>query len=357
MMPVYDTYLAANTPQGFVSRFDQMNREKLSRLFIIKGTSGNGKSTFMRHVAARLAEQGYELEQIHCSADSASLDGLLIPELRAALLDGTAPHTVEPRWPFAFETVVELFSALDGEAVYARREEVFRASETHRALMERAQRLITSAGALESDAMRLQDACLDQQKLRAAAVRLSRKLFGRPAGEQGSEEFRFLSAIGGETFWNAVTARCDRLFVLEEDVGAARHFLAAVRNMGRAAGQPVTTFYCPMRPADRIEHLVFPQAGVGFVTSNAAHRFPITGEKRINCRRFVDLPALRRAAPQLTFDRRTGRGLLRSAEEALRQAKEAHDRLESVYSAALRPDVLLEQEERLMRSLLSSERA
>ena len=120
-MPVYDSYLAANTPQGFISRFDQLNRERLDRLYIIKGTSGNGKSTFMRRIAERLAAEGRELERIHCSADSASLDGLLIPELRAALLDGTAPHVVEPRWPFAFETVVGLFSALDGEAVYARR--------------------------------------------------------------------------------------------------------------------------------------------------------------------------------------------------------------------------------------------
>ena len=350
-MPVYDSYLAANTPQGFISRFDQLNRERLDRLYIIKGTSGNGKSTFMRRIAERLAAEGRELERIHCSADSASLDGLLIPELRAALLDGTAPHVVEPRWPFAFETVVGLFSALDGEAVYARREEVFRASEAYSAQMERAQRLIASAGALESDAIRLQDACIDQQKLRGAAVCLSRKLFGKPCGEQGSEEFRFLSAIGGETFWNSVVIRCERLFVLEEDVGAARHFLGAVRNMGRAAGQPVVTYMCPMRPADRIEHLLFPKAGVGFVTSNAAHRFPVADEKRINCRRFVDLGSLRRAAPQLTFDRRTERGLLRSAEEALHAAKEAHDRLEAVYGAALRPEVLAEQEERLYRSL------
>lgn len=350
-MPAYDSYLAANTPQGFVSRFDQLNRERLERLYIIKGTSGNGKSTFMRHIAERMEKQGELVERIHCSADSSSLDGLLIPELGVALLDGTAPHTVEPRWPFAFETVVELFSALDGEQIYERREEVFRASAAHRALLERAQRLIASAGALDADAVRLQDACIDRQKLRAAAFRLSRKLFGRSEREQGGEEIRFLSAIGGETFWNAVTARCEQIFVLEEDVGAARHFLAAVRNMGRAAGQPVVTFMCPMRPADRIEHLVFPQAGIGFVTSNTAHRFPIADEKRINCRRFVELSALRRAAPQLTFDRRVGRGLLRSAVETLRLAKEAHDRLENIYTAALRPEVLTETEEKLAREL------
>jgi hypothetical protein len=89
-------FLGANTPQGFVSRFDQLSGpEDGWRLFVIKGGPGTGKSSLMKKVAQAFDNQA--LEFIHCSSDADSLDAVILPESRLSIADGTAPHAVMPK--------------------------------------------------------------------------------------------------------------------------------------------------------------------------------------------------------------------------------------------------------------------
>ena len=93
-------FLGANSPQGFYSLYDQLlSPETANAIYIIKGGPGCGKSTLMRQVAAQAAQAGETAEYILCSGDPDSLDGVVLPRLKAALVDGTAPHVIEPKYP------------------------------------------------------------------------------------------------------------------------------------------------------------------------------------------------------------------------------------------------------------------
>lgn len=86
-------FLGANTPQGFVSRFDQLTDSRDGwRCFVLKGGPGTGKSTLMRKVAASLEQRCQRIEYIHCSSDADSLDGVIAPELKFCIADGTSPQ-------------------------------------------------------------------------------------------------------------------------------------------------------------------------------------------------------------------------------------------------------------------------
>lgn len=86
-------FLGANSPGGFYSLYDQLlPPERAQCIYILKGGPGCGKSTLMRRVAQRMEEKGIPVERILCSGDPDSLDGVVIPALEAALVDGTAPH-------------------------------------------------------------------------------------------------------------------------------------------------------------------------------------------------------------------------------------------------------------------------
>ncbi|MCI8594748.1 MAG: hypothetical protein HFF09_05780 [Oscillospiraceae bacterium] len=93
--PQIEFFLGANSPSGFYSLYDQLlPPESAAAIYILKGGPGCGKSTLMRAVSKRCKEAGYEVEHILCSGDPASLDAVIIPALRAAIVDGTAPHAV-----------------------------------------------------------------------------------------------------------------------------------------------------------------------------------------------------------------------------------------------------------------------
>lgn len=86
-------FLGANTPQGFVSRFDQLADPADGwREFVIKGGPGTGKSTLMHKIADEFQPVTEHLELIHCSSDVDSLDGVIIHDRKVSIADGTPPH-------------------------------------------------------------------------------------------------------------------------------------------------------------------------------------------------------------------------------------------------------------------------
>lgn len=86
-------FLGANTPDGFYSLFDSFLKEpQLRDVYVIKAGPGTGKSTFMKRIAAALTGKDLTIHYITCSSDPASLDGIYVPELGMAVVDGTSPH-------------------------------------------------------------------------------------------------------------------------------------------------------------------------------------------------------------------------------------------------------------------------
>lgn len=94
-----------NSAAGFYSYYHS-GLSAMDWIYILKGGPGTGKSTFMRHLAASFRDRGFNVELWQCSSDDDSLDGLLIPALSTAVIDGTAPHTMDPVYPGVREVIL-----------------------------------------------------------------------------------------------------------------------------------------------------------------------------------------------------------------------------------------------------------
>jgi hypothetical protein len=97
-----------NTSQGFFSFYEYMVKESVKRKMILKGGPGVGKSTFMKKVGQYFADRGVDVEYHWCSSDNDSLDGVVIGRHEICLLDGTAPHVIDPRFPGAVDEIVNI---------------------------------------------------------------------------------------------------------------------------------------------------------------------------------------------------------------------------------------------------------
>ena len=106
---VRNFFAGGNTCLGFYSLFHNIIKQKdASKIFILKGGPGVGKSTFMKHIGNALVKKGYNIEQYWCSSDNTSLDGIVITKLGVCLLDGTAPHVIDPKTPGAVDEIIHL---------------------------------------------------------------------------------------------------------------------------------------------------------------------------------------------------------------------------------------------------------
>ena len=109
-------FLGANSCKGFESHFsDCYDARDGWCAYIIKGGPGTGKSSFMRHFASHAIQKGEEVILCPCSSDPESLDGVILPRKKTVLLDGTAPHVVEPSFPGVCEEIINLGEFWDAE--------------------------------------------------------------------------------------------------------------------------------------------------------------------------------------------------------------------------------------------------
>lgn len=335
--PMY--FLGAATPRGFRSLFaDAYNPEDGWRAFIMKGGPGSGKSTMMKKIYAALDDTGEPAELIPCASDPASLDGVIFEGLKTCILDGTAPHVLEPIYPGACETILNTGDCWNAEELYRHRAKIIEANAEIARLHDRAGRYITAAGALIADSHHIALEHTDTAKAaRFAAALMGRKLPKVKKGSTGTETRRFLSAVtpmGHLFFEDTIHMMADDIVVIEDEYGAvSRTILAMARAEALEHGLSVITCLCPLSVDEKIEHLFIPSLSLAFCTSNRYH--PVTAEGRaIHVRRFIDAGAIRLKKQRLSFNRKAARELIASAALTLAEAREAHNTLEKIYMHA-----------------------
>ena len=130
---VTDTFFAArNSHGGFQSLFDEVfNPRDYTKLFILKGGPGTGKSTFMRGLVSFANGHGIDAEAVLCSSDPSSLDGVIMEKVgrRIAVIDGTAPHCKDPIFPGAVDEIINLGESFNSKMLEEKRTEILQLSE------------------------------------------------------------------------------------------------------------------------------------------------------------------------------------------------------------------------------------
>lgn len=330
-----DFFLGTTTPAGFKGYFRQLGQEPGMQLYLIKSGPGCGKSTMMKQLAQRSAGP---VQRIHCSSDPDSLDGVVFCGQNAAILDATAPHTLEPLAPGADEVVVSLYHTISPEALRPHREEIKELFAQNAALRSRAARYIASAGSLLLDSRRAEACSTDFEKARRYVKRLCARLLPRKGGA-GSEQIRLLSAITpqGPVFYSGtIRALADRAVVFRDEYGAASRFLLEqIRSEALARGYSIITCPCALHPEDKIDHILIPSLRLAFVTDNSWHPAALPGQQAVRCSRFWDRTNLAGFRTRLRFNARAAQELVQQAVDLMASAKACHDELESYYRAAV----------------------
>lgn len=333
-------FLGANTPQGFVSRFDQLADADLGwRQFVIKGGPGTGKSTMMKKIVAAYQDKSSKIEQIHCSSDVDSLDGVIIHDIKTSIADGTSPHVIEPKYPGAFEQLVDLSVCWDENKLFECREEIMDISRKISRCHEHCCRFLGAAGSLLSDTYRIALEATMPTKVKKAAARIVHNEFrGTPDGT-AKESVRFISAVtnkGCVMFSETANTLCDRIWLIDDAYGASsRLLLGELRTLALEGGWDIITCYCPLSPFEKIEHLFIPSLRIGFMTQNLFMTPDVEPYKIIRSRRFTDPDLLKKSRKRIAFNKKAATHMIERAAALLAEAKNKHDILEDYYVKAM----------------------
>ncbi len=327
-------FLAANSANGFINEFGNMCTAEY-KTYIIKGGPGCGKSSFMKKVAKMAENNGEKVVFCPCSSDPDSLDAVIFEDKKIIILDGTAPHTVDPVYPAVCQEILNFGQFWDNQKIKDKNK-VIQVTNLNKALHKTASCYITAAGGLLYDNFKMAENCTDIKKVERFAEKLCQKHIPQKIGN-GEENAKFLAAItpkGFISFPETITNSCQNLIIIKDEfLSVSSLVLKHVRGFALKNGYKISTFKNPLFP-HLIDHIILPELSLGFLTENRFINFE-SDIRRVHSRRFVDSRLLHFSKNRIKFNNKASKELLETAFLTLKEAKIVHDELENFYIKAM----------------------
>ena len=332
-----------NSSQGFYS-FYASGLSATEKIHILKGGPGTGKSSLMRHVAETCRKHGIDVELWQCSSDNDSLDGVLIPSRSVAVIDGTAPHIMDPIYPGVRETIINLGAYWD-EAILARNKcDIISISRHIAAVFNKAYDLLREAARydaqLRDDRREKHIFDFDAETLLGDILKedtpLIRHLFAAAVTPKGVIDLRRALCLDHR----------QRIYLIGGKRSQREICLKKIIAAGKRRGLAIDIFHGHLDP-EEIILVSFPKRGVVFST---AEQFPPETREGDKIIRFDSVPLFDEQQKALT----KRDALIDEAVAHLRVAHRLHDELERYYIAAMDFDAVDSIAAELSQNILKS---
>jgi len=256
-------FAAANGFSGFRSYFNKIfSPEDYTRVYVLKGGPGTGKSSLMKRICTHFMENGNVCEAIYCSSDPSSLDGIIIANLGVAVLDGTAPHIHEPTLIGARERFLDLSAFLDGRALKDNKEEISALCSAKSRRYQQIYEYLKVIAIYDNAIRRLAFNAFEQDKLEKS---VEKSLLYAQKKQKYEKKVRIRSAMSadGHIILNTYAKKARKRFALSDVCGIGGIYLEKLLEKTDKAGIRVEVSYDPFCP-ERPDALYYPDTGVAF---------------------------------------------------------------------------------------------
>ena len=328
-------FVASNSAKGFFSYYPLcFDRERIGRVFAIKGGPGTGKSYFMRAVAKAGEGDGWRVDYIYCSSDPHSLDGIILKkdgEKDIALLDATAPHQYEPSRPGTREEIVNLGAFWNSERLRAQGDTIEALCRQKSDAYRQAYRFLSAVGDME----RTHDELVAPHVRRTAIEKYAERLMRQIDDGTGYEvETALIHSVGmyGRISFDTYLSSASHILRIEDCHGSAQYLMQALGECAVRKNLSIRVSHDPISP-EKIDGLFLCESGVAIVIlDESACEYP---HRTVSMRRFVDVSQLQKIRPSLNYASRMKRAMLDGAIERLEKVRRVHFSLERIYISAM----------------------
>ncbi len=269
-------FVCANSAKGFQNYFAS-NLKKLDKVYILKGGPGTGKSSLMKKVGHHMEKAGLQVEYIHCSSDPVSLDGLVIREINTAIVDGTAPHIVEPTAPGAIEEYINLGEAWDVKKLAEHKKEILYLQEEISSCYPKAYDKFAQALTIHDEWEKIYIDHMNFKKANALTEKVTKELLGDTHfDKKATIVHRF---FGGSTpkgpvdFVETLLKSVKNHYYIKGRPGSGKStMLKKILTASQLRGIDVEVYHCGFDP-DSLDMLLIPALDLCIFDSTAPHEY------------------------------------------------------------------------------------
>lgn len=330
-----------NTPQGFYSYYNYIiSQKKAEIIFCIKGGPGSGKSTLMRSIGDYYLNKGEDVDFLWCSSDPDSIDGVMIKERKVALIDGTAPHTVDPITPGAVDEVINLGELWDANKLKNNKKDILCSMDIIKNMFEIGYYYLACASVHYDFMAKILKSIIEEEVVTEITYKVlkSIEVTDVPAPKHGDRKKLFASAItpgGTKNGLESLVQNIDKIIILRVPVGyRIESITGPVADALVKSGFEIEEYYCPMYPEKKLEHIVIPSKKTAVLSFNEYHNLKELDYTRTYS---IDIDWKKNGIKSEIYNEQMEEAQrnIKNAVGMLKSAKAQHDVLEKYYIDAI----------------------
>lgn len=269
-------FACGNTAKGF-QNFFASNLKNLDKVYILKGGPGTGKSSLMKKIGSAVISKGIPVEYIHCSSDPSSLDGIIIRKIGTAIVDGTAPHVIEPTAPGAIEEYVNLGVAWDVDELAKHKNKILFLQSEISACYPKAYNCFSRALCIHDEWEKIYIDHMNFKKANQFTETVIEKVLGKTYFDKKSSVMhRFFggsTAQGPLNYVQELTQNLSTRYFIKGRPGSGKStMLKKILATAQTRGLDVEVYHCSFDP-DSLDMLLFPELDLCIFDSTAPHEY------------------------------------------------------------------------------------
>lgn len=338
-------FACGNTSKGFQNMFES-NLQGLKKIYILKGGPGTGKSTLMKKVGKMYVDKGYEVEYIHCSSDPDSLDGVIVREISVGIVDGTAPHVIEPKVAGAVEEYVNLGSAWNIELLENKTTEIRELQDRISACYPKAYETFAEALKIHDEWEKIYIENMNFEKADVLTENVCEMLLGncnkRGGGVTRHRFFGGSTPNGAMDYVDNITASCEKRYFIKGRPGSGKStMLKKILRKAEGLGLEVEVYHCGFDP-NSLDMILLPELKLCIFDSTAPHEYEPNREGDYIIDMYEELinpNTDERYERELSNIKKRYNETVAKGTAYLKKAKDLHDKLEQYYIAATNYDI------------------
>ncbi|CQR47509.1 hypothetical protein BN1058_01830 [Paraliobacillus sp. PM-2] len=335
---IVNYFVGGNTAKGFYNLLES-NLQGLEIIYTLIGGPSNGKSSLIKRLASKWSDKGYDIEQIQSSFENDKLVGLIIPDLKCAIIDTTQPHVLKPKAPGAIEQYVNLGVAWDTALLSTNRQAILNYQKQKSETFELAYKSFERGLLIHDELESIYISNIDFEKADKVTKELIDKIFISKQGNCAKPitRHRFFGAStpsGVVDFISNITEGLKKRYFIKGRAGTGKStLLKKIAETATERDFDVEVYHCGFDP-DSIDMVIIRELGVCIFDSTDPHEyFPNKhGDEIIDLYEKTITPGTDEANEYEINDlNKRYKQRMKEGIEYLQEAKSIHDQLRKIY--------------------------
>ena len=230
-------FTSSHTSSGFHTFISDLS-QGIKNIYVLKGSAGTGKSSFIRQLGESVVQLGYEVELWISALDPVSPEGLYIPQLDAAVVNGSLLPMTAILGGGESGEIINLDDFLDITATDSRQGEIMELARRVEKQSNKAYNILKKTVAMKNQIRQSYAKHLNMGKVQQVAEQIGNEIFNVPE----REKHYFAGAVTADgviDYVDELSGDCRKRYLLTGPEGSGRSTIirelaAQAREQGHA---------------------------------------------------------------------------------------------------------------------------